>query len=407
MLATLIPFFDKNMKVGAYSLFSQKRNYFLEPSFLGSAQNDGAGRINGLEIIQSVGIDTLTPGTDVFVPVGNIAIFSDIESECDNLQGRLTLLLDNSIGTEDIYIERLKSLKESGYKLAMRKLPIADYERYKNVLLLIDYMILDCKKVDVQKAKIYFAYQYPNVTLCVGNLDNMEMFEQFRNEPNFLYFEGSFYRLPVNQNETEVSPLKATYLELLNIVNDPDFELTKVADIIGRDTALVLSLLEMVNKMSTNSKITSIRHAVAMLGQKDLKKWINTAVTKELCSDRPSEITRLSLLRAKFMEHLAPVFGLAMKKDELFLTGLFSVLDLILNQPMEEALEQVNVSKNIFNALVNHSGDFSDAYQLMLRYENADWQEISRQMIIMGQKDDVLYDAYVEALKWYRDMFSV
>lgn len=79
----------------------------------------------------------------------------------------------------------------------------------------------------------------------------------------------------------------------------------------------------MVNRMTVNSGITTIRHAAAMLGQKELKRWINTAVVNQLYADKPSEITRLSLIRAKFAENLAPLFQLQNKTEELFLMGLF------------------------------------------------------------------------------------
>ena len=79
MLATLIPFFDKDMKVRAYSLFSQKENYLLNPELQGSAVLDGSGRIGGLDIIHNIGIDTLSPDTKVFLPIGPINIFADIE----------------------------------------------------------------------------------------------------------------------------------------------------------------------------------------------------------------------------------------------------------------------------------------------------------------------------------------
>ena len=68
MLATLIPFFDKDMKVSAYSLFSQKENYLLNPELQGSAILSGSGRVSGLEILHNIGIDTLSPDTNVFIP---------------------------------------------------------------------------------------------------------------------------------------------------------------------------------------------------------------------------------------------------------------------------------------------------------------------------------------------------
>ena len=92
----------------------------------------------------------------------------------------------------------------------------------------------------------------------------------------------------------------------MNLVNTEDFDLTKAADIIGHDTALVISLLRMVNHMAVNSEITSIRHAAAMLGQKELKRWINTAVVNQLCSDKPNELTRLPPGRCRMPERKEP-----------------------------------------------------------------------------------------------------
>ncbi|NLG04871.1 MAG: HDOD domain-containing protein [Clostridia bacterium] len=404
MLVTLVPLFDKSMKVSAYSLFSQKKNFLLNPALLGTGQNDGAAVIDGLEVIQAIGIDTLSPGTDVFVPVSNIAIFSDIESQCRVPHERLVLLFDNMILNEKVYIDRLSQLKLEGYKLAIRKLPVSSYETSKEILNLMNYIIIDSKKVDVKKAKIYFGALYPKIKICAGNLATQEIYDELKDEEGLSLFEGDFYRIPVTKGQTEIAPLKANYIELLNMVNDTDFELTRVADVIGRDTALVLSLLEMVNRFSVNSEITSIRHAAAMLGQRELKKWINTIVTKELCADRPSEVTRISLLRAKFAEMLAPLFGMEAKASELFLMGLFSVLDLILNLPMDEALKKVNVSKEITEALVSKKGDFANVLDFMIQYEAASWQEVSRMMILQKVEMNDVYDAYLKSVCWYRDL---
>ena len=405
MLATLIPFFDKDMKVCAYSIKSQKENLQLKPARQASGINDGAARVEGLDILQRIGIDTLSPGTDVFVPVGSIAVFSDIESQSEAMIGRLVLLFDNSVTNTPDYQERFRQLKQKGYKLAIRKLPVEEIENYKEILSLMDYIILDYKKVDVYKARIYFGNQYPNIRICVGNIEKQEVFDDVRVDRAFHLFEGAFYRIPVTKGQTEVEPLKVNYLELMNIVNDVDFELTKAADVIGRDTALVVSLLEMVNRIATKSEVTSIRHAAALLGQRELKKWINTVITKELCADRPNEITRVSLLRAKFLECLAPSFGMGMKASELFLMGLFSVLNIILSMPMEEALNKVNVSKDIREALLSCKGEFADIYGFMTAYENADWQEVSRMQILKNIDSDAVFKAYIEAVCWYKEMF--
>ena len=407
MLVATIPLFDENMTVQAYSLYVQSKNFLLNPSLLGTGRNDGAFHIPGLDIIRAVGVDAVAADKEVFVEINNISVFTDIEVQCEAAHDRIVLLMDNTIKPDEMYINRLKALKESGFKLAIRKLPVVSFEPYREILLLMDYILLDHKKIDITKARIYFSKIYPNIKLCAGNIKTKEIFEGLKAEGGYHFYEGEFFRMPVTQGQAEVSPLKVNYIELLNLVNDEDFELTKAADVIGRDTALVISLLKMVNRMAVNSEITSIRHAAAMLGQKELKKWINTAVTNELCADKPNEITRVSLLRAKFAENLAPIFEMAINSSELFLMGLFSVLDLILDKPMAEALDMVKVSKDIRSALVDKEGKFAPVLDFVTKYEAADWQEVSRQMLLQNIDMNRVYEAYTDSLKWYRDLFVV
>ncbi len=405
MLATLIPFFDKEMKVSAYALASQKENSLLNPPIFGSSSPNGLAQIEGLDILHNIGLDTLSPGTDVLIPVTHIAIFSDLESQCDEFRGRVVLVFDDAVENNGAYRNRFAELKNKGYRLAISKLSVDSYEENKELLQLMDYVILDQKEVDLSKVKIYFRRQYPQIKICVGNIDSQEIFDSLKDDDSFYRFEGKFYRIPITKGETEVSPLKMNYLELMNIVNDADFELTEAADVIGRDTALVVELLKMVNHIAINSQVTSIRHAAAILGQRELKKWINTVITKELCADRPNEVSRTSMLRAKFMECLAPVFGLGTKSAEVFLMGLFSILDIILNMSMEEALKKVTVSKEIEDALVRRTGELANIYSFVVSYEAADWQEISRQLIVLDVDTDMIYQAYTETVCWYKEIF--
>lgn len=406
MLATLIPLFDETMTVKAYSLFAQKENRLLNPSYLGPGISEGV-HVAGLDLIESMGIETLSADKEIFVEVNNISIFSNIDEQCQAPHERLILLVDHTITPEEMYIKRFRELKEMGFYLAIRKLPIEKFEAYQEVLRLMDYILLDYKKLNISNAKLFFNKYYPNIKMCAVNVDSQEDYEHLGKMGGFELYEGRFFRLPVTvSKQTEVAPLKVNYIELLNIVNDADFDLSEAADVIGKDTALVISLLKMVNRMSVNSEITSIRHAAAMLGQKELKKWINTAVTTELCADRPSEITRLSLLRAKFAENLAPLFEMAIHSSELFLMGLFSVLDLILDKPMKEALEMVTVSKSIEEALVEDKGEFAAVLDFIVHYESASWQEVSRQMLLRNIDMDRVYHAYTESLQWYRNLFG-
>ena len=406
MLVSLVPLFDEDMAVKAYSIFTQKNNFLLNPLMLGTASNDGAPRIDGLELIERMGIETISSDKLMFVSVTNTSIFLDIQSVSDVPKNRIVLLIDNTIPPVEMYINRIRELKEKGYKLAIRKLHVTEYENYREILGLMDYVFLNTKKISVEKIRVYFDKLFPDVIMVAGNIDSADVFEEIKALGACKLFEGSFFRVPVTKGETNVAPLKANYIELLNIVNVNDYDLTKAADIVGRDTALTLSMLKMVNKFARNSEITSIRHAVAMLGQKELKRWIRTAVVNELYADKPSEIMRLSLIRAKFAENLAKNFDLAMKSEELFIMGLFSILDVILEKPMSEALMDVHVSKDVYEALVDKTGKLSVVYEFIEQYEVANWSEISRQMLLhkIDMKD--VYNAYVDALVWYRKIYS-
>ncbi|MBR5970519.1 MAG: HDOD domain-containing protein [Lachnospiraceae bacterium] len=406
MLATLIPLFDAEMSVSGYSVFAQKANYFLKPGLNGTIRLDGAGNVTGMDLIDSMGIETLSGEKEVFVEINNISIFADLDAQCSAPHEKLVLLMDHTVKPEAMYINRVKELKSLGYGLAVRKLQIDQFEPYKPLLQMMDFILLDHKKIRIESAKIYFSKQYPNIRLCAVNVDTQEEYDKLVAHGGYDLYEGAFFRMPIQQSEREIAPLKVNYIELLNVVNAPDYDLTDAADVVGRDTALVVSMLEMVNRMTVAGGVSSVRHAAAMLGQKELKKWINTAITKELLADKPSEIMRLSLLRAKFAENLAKIFELAQMSQELFLMGLFSVLDIMLDKTMEEALEMVKVSKPIQDALLRDEGPLAPVLNFVKEYENASWQEVSRLMVLSNIDMDPVYEAYTDSLKWYRELFK-
>ena len=111
MFATLIPLFDENMAVKAFSLFSQKENFLLNPSMLGTGAYSGVGSINGLEVIENAGIETFSKDADIFIPVNNASIFADIEEQCKAPAKRIVILMDNTVKPEKDYLRRIDELK--------------------------------------------------------------------------------------------------------------------------------------------------------------------------------------------------------------------------------------------------------------------------------------------------------
>ena len=405
MLATLVPLFYEDMSVASYCLYAQKENMFENPHLLGAGKYDGAGSIVGIEVFESVSEDDLVANCNIIIPINNISLFANIEQQLTGFHGRIMLLMDQSIRPEESYNKRLQDLKSKGYKLGLKDLALANINEYKFMLDDFDLFFINSDFGDViEQAKEYKKIM-PNMDFCAENLHTKEDFEVAKASGYFKIFEGTFFRVPINTSDTEVTPIKINYMKLMKVINQPDFDLDAVAKIVAQDPALSIELLKISNKLTINSNIRSINQATALLGQKEIRRWLNATLFNELAAGKPNEITRLSLVRARFAENLAPAFDYAMRKEELFLMGLFSLLNLILDMPMEEALEQVGVSNEIKKALVSDDGIFSPQFEFLLSYEAGDWQEVSRLMVLYDVEMHVVYDAYVEALKWYGNMF--
>jgi EAL and modified HD-GYP domain-containing signal transduction protein len=406
MLATLVPLFYEDMSVASYCLYAQKENMFENPHLLAAGKYDGAGSIVGIEVFESISEDDLVANCNIIIPINNISLFANIEQQLQGFDGRIILMMDQSIKPEESYNKRLLDLKSKGFKLAIKDLPLKEIEQYKFMLDDFDLFLINADSGDVVEQALEFRKIMPNMVLCAENLHSKEEFDKARESGHFKIFEGTFFRVPINTSDTEVTPIKINYMKLMTVINQSDFDLEEVANVVAQDPALSIELLKIANKLTINSNIRSINQATALLGQKEIRRWLNATLFNELAAGKPNEITRLSLIRARFAENLAPAFDYAMRKDELFLMGLFSLLNLILDMPMEDALDQVGVSAEIKKALVNDDGIFSPQLEFILSYEAGDWQEVSRLMVLHNIEMHLVYDSYVEALKWYGDMFN-
>lgn len=405
LLIVPVPLFNKDMAVEAYYFRFQKGNDILEPS-QGPGLLDGAMLSPPLQMLNMIGIETFTMGKPIFVPIDNFMLLTYLELQCGEPADKIIFLLDSGVNMEEPYLTNLRRLKGLGYRFGIQK--IDDIQKYRPVLDECDYIFFDFRMFENPEVIRFHGEvekQYPKLSRVYTHIATMELFHSIKDKL-IGRFEGRFYRTPLTKGDHKVTPLQVNQINLLNIVRDENFEFDSVVKIIQRDTALTINLLRLVNSpyIGLRNKVKSINHAVTMLGQDEVRKWITTAVAKLLSSDKPSEVTRLSLVRAKFCEALATKFHMEAEAQGLFLMGLFSVLDAILELPMDEALKKVHVSDSIYEALVNHQGDYNLIYDFLLEYENANWKTVSRMLILNDLSTQDIYQSYVEALCWYRDI---
>ena len=388
------PMFDKEMAVKSYCFRFQK------PS-LGINVHHGSVEISPcLEVLQKVGLEAFTTGLPIFVPINQFTLFMDIDRQFCQQTEDVILLVDETMAPNEATVERITFLKDHGYRFAAEK--INNYNAMHPIIELCNFLFINCKTPRFKDIFGILKHRYPHLSFIASDVDHTTIFDDIKNE-KFDLFEGRFYSVPITRGVSAISPVKVNYINLLNLVKTDDFDLEEVSRIVGRDTALSISLLKLINSpyMSLSREIKTIKHAVAMLGQREVRKWVTTAVASMLCADKPDEITKLSLIRAKFAENLATDFEMAMQSQGLFLMGLFSILDVVLGRPMSDALKLIQVSDEIQQALVEGTGDFAKVLELIYTYESANWTEVSRLMILNNIKAHDVYEAYIEAILWY------
>ena len=404
LMVTPKPIFDTANDVLGYRLSFQIGNAIIEGA---KTQSIDSLYVHSpfFDFVNKIGLQALTMNKLVFIPVTDIQMATDLEKSCDVDYSLVALTLNENNQATDRNLERIKRYKDLGFKIA-----IFNYQKLQNIsafLPYLDYLFCESKPADLTTALKHFILNKLPGQLIAKHVDS-ESAHGKASAVGIKYFEGAFYKLPTGSTDKQISPLQVNYMRLLNQVNRDDFDIGKFSSVVQRDPALAIRFLKMVNSsFGRKSKINSMRHAAAMIGQKEIKRWITTAVASSLSQEGPTELTRISLLRAQFCENVSGLFEMAAHKDNLFLMGLFSVLDAILDTPIEQALEMVIVPDKVHEALLGEDGEFGEIYRFIKLYEQGDWMEISRIALMKNLTISDIFQTYYDALEWYGNMINI
>ena len=403
-LIVTIPLFDCEMAVKAYKLCDHNSEIALDirDDFRGKSQ---VYYMHGLEIVQQLGLETFSRDLPLFVEVNRFHILNKMFANKSIPPNKLILTVPANIETDEKLFLGMKEIRELGYNIAVDGYPGGGIES--PLIAFANYIMLNFrdKKFDNQFSEV--KKNLKNIQIIISNLPDMETYNKYSANPHML-FTGDFYNNPVTSGASEISPIKANALRLLKQINEEDFELKNISEIVEKDPALSISLLRFINSpaVGLRNKVDSINSAVAILGQKEVRRWATIAISVDIFQDRPGEIVRLSLVRAKFAENLTLLFEMGIFQNSLFMAGLFSLLDLILNKPMEEAVKEIAIDNLVREAIVNRSGSLYRVLDFMYAYERADWNKVSIIMIQNDIKGELVSKAFVDALVWYHQLLD-
>ena len=295
----------------------------------------------------------------------------------------------------------LDNLKKNNYKIS-----IDNFHLDFNEALITKYA--DILKIDFYKfekddiVKIANTFKNKNVKLLAEKLETQEDFKLAKNL-GFDLFQGYFFKKPEILLTQNLAPLKISYLQLLIKLNEDELDLIELSNIISRDLGLTYRLLKMVNTLSFSLRreVDSVKDALILLGDIKTRKWISVIVLTELSNDRPEELVRTSLVRAKFAELLSSKAKMENKSDVLFLSGLFSMIDVILNKPLEDILKELNISKEVKDSLLDEDDKLYKFLNLIISYEKGNWEKVSEIGKAFNLNTEDISDCYMNSLAWY------
>jgi len=300
-------------------------------------------------------------------------------------------------------LEPYHALRSQGYLLALVGFNGPQLPR--ELLQIFDYFTLTPSTLSIIQKKIIDAN--PQKIFIAANVDTIETFEHAKNL-GFKLFQGQFFNQPIiAKKEKSIDPLRLNYLQLLKLASAENYlDFAQISKIISADLALSYKLLRLINSVSIGlrNNITSIPTALSYLGEEKLKKWIALLALRGIFSDNPLELVRVSLIRARFGELLAPYVNPDFNPDQVFLFGMFSLLHIMLEISQEELFKEIQMPDEIQRSLLTDNGAYSPLLSFFKNYELANWDDVTAFTEKYGLSSEMVYDAYIEAINWYNSL---
>ncbi|MEO1815445.1 MAG: EAL domain-containing protein [Acetobacterium sp.] len=393
------PIFNAQLEVYGYELLFRLNRQSTQ---FGGVSSQGATAMVITGLFES-GLENLIEDKIAFINFDEIFIHSEAVELIK--PDRMIVEMLEDIEVSDNLMERLTDIKAMGYCIALDDFaqtyqtypltPLADIIKYDIMITPLDTIAADVPTGLAQ-----------GKTLLAEKVETEDEFNQAK-EMGFSLFQGYFFSKPrIAGRSIRATPTQIQYLKLMTEIHtdEPSFE--RLADLIEQDVTLTYRLLRLASFRAGSELISSIKFALSYIGLREFERWISILMIHELSKDKPTELIRISLIRTRFAESLAKRAGMFDQEHDAALMGLFSVLDAILDQPMEVVLAGITLPQSILAALINEQGSLQPIHELMLAYEKGDWAVVEAAAEALKIEDYCIYHDYREAINWAKNVIG-
>ncbi len=345
-----------------------------------------------------IGFEKLTAGHPMFINCprefllrGYISLFPP--------QSVVVEILEN-VNPDREVIEACRRLTKEGYSLALDD--FVDSPGWAPLVDLADIIKVDFRLTPpVERAALVSRFANKKIQMLAEKVETQEEFAE-ATRMGYSLFQGYFFCRPEMIQHRDLPSSKLAYLELLRATTAPDFDIQELALKIKHEASLTFRLLRYLNSAAfgLRTEIRSVAHALSLLGERELRKWIAVVSVGVLADGKPDELMTVPLVRGRFCELLAPFAGMPGHASDLFLMGLLSVMDAILDQSLDSILAELPVRAEIKEALLARSGLYWQLLEIAIAHERADWEKVSIVVSAIGINDEQASAMYVSAVDW-------
>jgi EAL and modified HD-GYP domain-containing signal transduction protein len=393
------PIFNRNKQIFGYELlFRSSLNSFFQTTDLSQATYSVVA-----DSFLLLGIAKLTGGRRAFFNCTREIL---TKGYAELLPPELTgLELLEDIEPDDEVVAVCRKLKSMGHMLALDDFVYS--EKFGHLLDHIDIIKVDCRTTTPQDRKdLVRRFSPKGIALLAEKVETHAEYAE-AHKMGFNYFQGYFFGKPEVLSGRDVPLFKRNYLQILQLITQPDPDLKQLEEIIKHETALCYKLLRYLNSplFGFRGEIKSIRHTLTLLGIDEVRKWISLVTLAGMATDKPEELVVSSLIRANFCESISSKVGMRDRDADLFLMGLFSMMDAILDRPMTEVLAEISVSPDVKTALLLGRNRFRDVFDLVLDYEKGDWGGLSTLAASLDLEEPEIPELYLKSVESAREFF--
>jgi EAL and modified HD-GYP domain-containing signal transduction protein len=395
------PIFDEHQSVFGYELLFRSG---LDNVFRSSDPDQATSKVL-TDSLSLFSMATLTGGKRGFINITRDILLKDYVFLIPNEQIVVEVL--ETIRPDAEVIEACRRLKEGGYLLAMDDFVYS--EAYQPLVDLADFIKVDFLQTqDGERKGVMEKCRAKEVRFLAEKVENLKTFDEAR-KIGYSFFQGYFFSKPTVLTRKDIPKFKLHYLRILQEIHRPEMNFNRLGEYIKQEISLSYKLLRYINAPvnGLQQHIRSIAHALVILGYNQLYRWLTLLLfTSGSLDSRNRALLQTALARARMTELLGHGKMAPGEQEGLFLVGIFSLLDALLNEPMEQALARLKLPDPVIKALVRREGIYAPFLALAMACEEADQDNIAQCAAACGLDADAVNNAQAKALIWVEEINS-